>query len=153
MITDFHWTLDALDKMGCKTLTDRWRQWLTTGSWVVKDHPFWTTPLSFWNLKEHGGEAYEDIRTAGLTIYKGDLNYRRMLFDGTWPKTTPFKDAVGPFHSPETKPFLMLRTGKSDVAVGLLPGQEDALKAKDPHWEINGKWGLIQFYPGYDQAV
>ena len=144
--SDFEWTLAQLETMGFTDQITQWRAWIKSGIWTVKTDEFWCTPLSFWNLPKHGGFAYKDIQSAGLTIYKGDLNYRKMVFDAEWPTTTPFRVAIGPLHSPDSTPFLMLRTSKSDVVVGLKPGQEEELKSKDPNWMVNGKWGMIQYY-------
>ena len=41
-------------------------------------------------------------------------------------------------------PFLVLRTLKGEIMVGLEPGQAEALAAKDTTWLINGKRGIVQ---------
>jgi hypothetical protein len=149
LIPDFYWTLNEVEKMGLLEMAKRWKDWVNQGKWVLKEDPFWCTPLSFWNLRKYGTEAYEDISVAGLTIYKGDLNYRKLVGDGDWPTTTPFSEAIGPLNSIETRPFVALRTSKSDVVVGLAEGQAEQLFKKDPKWMIDGKWGMIQFYQGH----
>lgn len=40
----------------------------------------------------------------------------------------------------------MLRTCKADTCVGLKPGQGESLNSTDPHWMVNGKFGMIQSY-------
>ncbi len=76
-----------------------------------------------------------------------------MIFDAQWPKTTPFHKAIGPLFHSEIPPFVMLRTSKSDTIVGLKPGQEENLNARDPQWLVNGRWGMIQFYKGKEYCV
>jgi hypothetical protein len=64
---------------------------------------WWTNPLPFWDMvekSEEGGdeaskELVEQLRESGLTIWKGDLNYRRLTGDLRWPSTTRFADAIG----------------------------------------------------------
>ena len=82
-----------------------------------------------------------DLAAASLIISKGDANYRRLIGDRHWPYTTPFDDVVCYLPAP----LVALRTLKSDVLVGLKPGQQPILDQKDPDWLINGRWGLIQF--------
>jgi hypothetical protein len=41
--------------------------------------------------------------------------------------------------------FVVLRTLKGEIMVGLQPGQAEAVAAEDPHWLTNGKRGVIQF--------
>ena len=55
---------------------------------------------------------------ASLTILKGDLNYRRLVGDRDWPPTTPFADVTAYFPGS----LAALRTLKSDVIIGLRPG-------------------------------
>jgi hypothetical protein len=40
--------------------------------------------------------------------------------------------------------FLVLRTLKGEIMIGLGPGQPEQLAAEDPTWLINGKRGIIQ---------
>ena len=42
-------------------------------------------------------------------------------------------------------PFVVLRTLKGEIMVGLEPGQAEAIAAQDPTWLINGKRGIIQY--------
>ena len=52
----------------------------------------------------------------------------------------PITDADADF----PKPYLVLRTLKGEIMVGLRPGQAEALAQQDPTWLINGKRGIIQ---------
>ena len=41
-------------------------------------------------------------------------------------------------------PFLVLRTLKGEIMIGLQAGQAESLTAQDPAWMINGKRGSVQ---------
>lgn len=41
-------------------------------------------------------------------------------------------------------PLVALRTFKSELVVGLAPGQAEREQAADPEWLVNGRRGVIQ---------
>jgi hypothetical protein len=102
---------------------------------------FWTSHHSFHNLPPR---LLRELRAAELVILKGDANYRRLLGDRHWPHTVRLENAARYFPAP----FLVLRTLKSELMVGLLSGQAAALAAEDPDWLVNGRRGIIQFVAG-----
>jgi hypothetical protein len=139
---DTHDTLGFLhadDDADTRALGARLRDHLEAGRMVLQADFFWTSPLEAWRMppalrQELGGSA--------LVVSKGDANYRRLLGDRHWPPTTPFADVVGYFPAP----VVALRTCKSEVAVGLQPGQTEQVAAQDAEWLVNGQWGMIQFW-------
>ena len=91
----------------------------------------------------------DELSASHLVLFKGDVNYRRVLDDRQWPHTARLSDIAG--HLPA--PFAVLRTLKGELIVGLAPGQAEDLAAHDPTWMINGERGVIQFVDrrgGYD---
>ncbi|GFH08707.1 RRM domain-containing protein, partial [Haematococcus lacustris] len=64
-------------------------------------------------------DLHADLSTSSLLIFKGDLNYRKLVSDSRWAPTTPFRQALLGFLP---APLLTLRTCKADVVTGLLPG-------------------------------
>jgi hypothetical protein len=84
---------------------------------------------------------YLELAQASLLINKGDANYRRWLGDRHWPMTTSPKDVLNYIPAP----WLALRICKCNIAVGLEPGQPEALDYQDPDWLTNGNWGMLQF--------
>jgi hypothetical protein len=82
----------------------------------------------------------EDLALSNLVILKGDVNYRRLLDDRRWPHTARLEEIAAYF----AVPFLVLRTLKSEIMVGLEPGQAEVLAAEDPTWLIDGRRGIIQ---------
>jgi uncharacterized protein with ATP-grasp and redox domains len=103
----------------------------------LQTHPFWTSPLPFWELPD---TLRLELAQADLLICKGDANYRRLLGDGKWPFTTSFDAIVSYLPTP----LVALRTHKSPVAAGLSTAQVAMLDQRDPTWRNNGKWGVIQ---------
>ncbi len=110
---------------------------LSQGRLRLKDHFFWCSPLPAWQMPPR---LAEDLAQAGLVISKGDANYRRLVGDRHWPATTPFEQVLAYFPTS----LLALRIFKSEIAVGLRPGQAEALSRVDPGWMTAGRWGIIQ---------
>lgn len=121
-----------------RALGERLGRLVGNGRCQLHTHPYWTSPLSGWEMP---ADLRDELAAAGLIISKGDANYRRLLGDRHWPYTTPFADVVCYLPAP----LVALRTLKSDVLIGLQPGQQAKLDQKDPDWLVNGRWGLIQF--------
>ncbi len=107
---------------------------------VLADNWFWATCLFFFQMQE---DLPETLSRASLVISKGDANYRRLLGDAHWEPTTPFVEAASYFPAS----LLALRTLKSEIIVGLRPGQVEQLRLVDPEWQVNGKRGVVQFKP------
>lgn len=102
----------------------------------VLTHPFWCSPLTFHALPD-------DLRASlggRFLIFKGDLNYRRLVGDNRWDPTTPFADTAAYLRMP----LAALRAAKSDVIVGVSRSRVDALDAAEADWRLNGRHSLIQ---------
>jgi hypothetical protein len=116
----------------------RLRRAVAGGRLDVATHPFFCAPFPFHHMPPDLAEAFV---AASLVILKGDLNYRRLVGDCHWPESTPFADTVGYFPAP----VVALRTLKSDVVVGLKPGDAAALDAEDTGWRVSGRYALVEF--------
>ncbi|MFE9924754.1 damage-control phosphatase ARMT1 family protein [Streptomyces sp. NPDC005774] len=111
---------------------------LSDGRLTLRAHPFSCSPLPY---EEMPDDLRADFAPAAVTLVKGDLNYRRLVGDRTWPPTTPFADVTGYFPGP----VAALRTLKSDVVTGLAPATEKALvAAEEQRWRTGGTHALIQ---------
>jgi hypothetical protein len=134
-------TIDFLAQAGIESitrLTKRLKEALENGRLELEADYFWTSPLSGWQMPT---SHYKELAQAGLLINKGDANYRRWLGDRHWPMTADPKDILNYIPAP----WVALRVCKCNIAVGLKPGQPEALDRQDPNWLTNGKWGMIQF--------
>ena len=141
MPQDLHETVSLLaasPQASVRALGERLRGYIETGDLALEVDPFWTSHLMFRDLPP---ELRGALASSDLVILKGDVNYRRLLDDRHWPHTTSLEEIAAYFPSP----FLVLRTLKGEIMVGLAPGQAEALAAEDPDWLINGQRGLVQY--------
>jgi len=143
---DIEWSLEQLTKVdkesdSLNALGTKWKSYLQSGVWSVIADRFWTFPHSYHYMLEEDPSLYRDLEKAILVIFKGDLNYRKLVGDLNWETTVPFKTALKGFLPTS---ILTLRTAKADVIVGLLPGQAEKLTEKDAKWMVTGQWGMIQ---------
>jgi len=113
-------------------------QYCSDGRLELAAPDFFCAPLSFHALPE---EIRAAIADATLTIFKGDLNYRRLVGDRLWPPTTSFAALTAYLPGP----VAALRTCKSDVAVGLSDSAVAELDTESPGWRFGGKHAVIQF--------
>jgi hypothetical protein len=111
---------------------------LAAGRLVLQADPFWTSNLMF---RQFPPSLRRQLALSDMVVIKGDVNYRRLLDDRHWPHTTPLEEIAAYFPAP----FLVLRTLKGEIQVGLAPGEAEALAAEDPTWLTNGRRGLIHF--------
>ncbi|KAK9476450.1 hypothetical protein V1514DRAFT_354302 [Lipomyces japonicus] len=134
------------------------------GRILIRTSPFWTTSLAFWEIRENGlggGHAvWQDLKNSKTVIFKGDLNYRKLTYDAEWPRSTSFKEAIGPLATSGVKVF-SLRTCKADVVVGLPDGKDVELEKEweaktaasgkpqtGKGWAWSGKWAVMPFSTG-----
>lgn len=147
MIRDFHHSIDSVmcypdpvfQKFG-----KRWKKYLESGVWTVTSDVYWCLGLGYSAMQETDTELYSILSRASLVIFKGDLNYRKLLQDMNWEPTTPFAVALGDFHP---APLVTIRTCKADLICGLEKGVAEALSAKhSTTWMTSGDFAVIQFY-------
>ncbi|CAG8569733.1 1072_t:CDS:2 [Acaulospora morrowiae] len=157
---DFNWIIKTLqdeaffaasesERSFLKKLTGRWQSYVANSQWILTSDYFWTSPYAYWHFEEKAPELYANLCKSQLVIFKGDLNYRKLVYDCKWKTTTPFRDAIGPLANAKgAPPVLALRTSKSDVVVGLDKGVEERLNPIEEDWMYSGKYAVIQFSEG-----
>ena len=111
---------------------------LANGRFQLHSHPFWTSPLPFWQLP---ADLRAVLSQSSLIISKGDANYRRLLGDRHWPFSTPFDKIL---HNAPA-PLVALRTLKAEIAAGLKTEQIERLNNEEIDWLVNGRYGVIQY--------
>jgi uncharacterized protein with ATP-grasp and redox domains len=115
---------------------------IENGSWVVTTHQFWTLPFDFGKMATVSPDLYMDLQSSDLIIFKGDLNYRKLVGDLKWAESTSLMHALRGFNP---APLVALRTLKSDVVVGVEPDKARRAADECGDWMVAGSYGVIQF--------
>lgn len=145
--SDFNYTINELknhDKAVLRNAGKQWDNYIKSGQFVLvepADH-FFTSPFEYYKMEKIAPTLYRSIAEAHLAIFKGDLNYRKLLADINWDPTTDFRTSLSGF---EPTNLCALRTIKADLISGLKPNVAEDLWEKDEHWMATGKYGVIQF--------
>ncbi len=137
-------------------LFSEWSNFHAEGELYLRSNGFWTEGGSYWRLPTSSPRLYEDLKDSELVVFKGDLNYRKLVGDAVWDPTTPFQEAIGPLGKQSGVNVLALRTCKADVVVGLAQGKDEELrKQQDDNgetgcrkWAWSGKWAIVSFSGG-----
>ena len=151
-------TLSDLENPDCftgqqtlKPLCNMIRGHFASGAFSVAPvSSFWTTFYPFEDLSESASSLYRALEQSELVIFKGDLNYRKLTSDKTWPYTTSFNESLGKLGSSRMS-ILALRTNKADVCVGLESEEQVARlekEAPESEWVKNGKYAVVSFRSG-----
>ncbi|XP_052272771.1 damage-control phosphatase ARMT1-like isoform X1 [Dreissena polymorpha] len=142
---DFDHTLSFLmssNSMAMDFVCKRWKEHLQNGTWKIHTHDFWTLPFPYCEMEKRSNDLYMELAQSGLLIFKGDLNYRKLVADLNWPASTPFVTSLQGFGP---GPLVSLRALKADVVTGLREGQADEMQTRDSQWMINGNWAVMSF--------
>lgn len=138
-------TLQDVDSL--VTMVKRWQGYVANGQLEIRSHDFWCTGLSYWYMESEAPELFTEMKQSDLVIYKGDLNFRKLVFDCDWPVTTPFKDAIGPSMANNFTNIITLRTNKADPVVGL--SEETKLdiesRATREEWRFSGRYAVVEY--------
>lgn len=143
---DFYWTLEqmvASEDSSLAQLGLAWQGRIDTGSFVLKDHYFWTTSYEYAAMDRVAPDLYADLENAFLIFFKGDLNYRKLLADRNWLYTEQFSLALGGFQPTN---LCALRTLKADLVTGLPPGAADRAAGQDRDWMVTGQYAVLQLH-------
>ena len=143
---DLMWTLgqmSASDNHSLRELGNKWQERIKAGTFVVKDHYFWTTSYEYAAMEKVAPDLYADLSQAYLVFFKGDLNYRKLLADRNWLYTEQFSIALGGFKPTN---ICALRTLKADLVTGLPPGAADRAAREDKDWMVTGQYAVLQVH-------
>jgi uncharacterized protein with ATP-grasp and redox domains len=139
MPQDVEQTLTAFAAANAVTraLAERLRAHQAARRLVLRTHWFYPTSLQYFEAPD---DLFEEFKRADFVVFKGDVNYRRLVGDAHWATTIAFEYPTRYFPAP----LVTLRTLKSEPIVGLKPGQADDLYKADREWRVNGKRGVAQ---------
>ncbi|XP_017096740.2 damage-control phosphatase ARMT1 [Drosophila bipectinata] len=146
---DFRWTLQYLSQHAdymISLMGKKFLQFLEEGKFELAPiSRFWTSPHAFYNMLQTDPDLYALLQQSKLVIFKGDLNYRKLLQDVCWNSSQETSTCLRGFLPTN---ICMLRRVKSEIICGLKEGVDQALSKKDPHWKVSGNYGVIQFVDG-----
>lgn len=141
---DFNWLLEEMAKnstIPClPDLASQWKGYLNSGCWSLHVDSFWTLPYSYDEMRQVNAKLYSTFQESKLLIFKGDLNYRKLVGDVNWPHSEKFSVALRGF---EPAPVVTLRTIKADTVVGLAQGQAEEVAKIDADWMTIGKYAVV----------
>ena len=134
--TDFHFLLDEISasERG-KNFADTINQYIQSGRLLLCDDTFWNDTDDFRDMPPH---IRIGIDESDLVIFKGDLNYRKLVEDRHWDFSAKTADLAGYMNTN----CLIIRVLKSELITGLDANEIPDLS--DKTWMYNGEYGLIQ---------
>jgi hypothetical protein len=98
----------------------------------------WTDYVDYKRLPS---TVMEDLNRSSLLVFKGDLNYRKLVGDYHWEYSTKTTNILNYLKTD----VLILRVLKSEVVTGLAP--EITARFSDTSWLTSGKYGIIEHVP------
>ena len=134
LIKDFYFLLEELsrDKNG-KDFAGIIESYITAGNLVLYDDNFWTDANDYSVLPE---SIKSILSESDLIVFKGDLNYRKLIEDRHWSFTQNTAGLTG--HIATT--CLIIRVLKSEIITGL----KSVPVTGNNEWMYNSKYGIIQ---------
>jgi uncharacterized protein with ATP-grasp and redox domains len=108
--------LSSQESEDLQLLFGNWSQLYAEGRIVLRPNKFWTQGGSYWRLPSQAQDLFEDLKTAELVIFKGDLNYRKLTGDVS---VSPFLHSPYPFT--HLYSFMCYGTNRHRRPLGTLP--------------------------------
>ncbi|CAH1388658.1 unnamed protein product [Nezara viridula] len=145
MPKDFYQTVEAVRSSKnpiYRKFGERWQKHIDEGIWKVKVDLYWCLGKPYSDMVDSDPQLYKELSSSSLIIFKGDLNYRKLVQDINWDPITPFSEAIGKFHP---APLVTLRTCKADVICGLEKDLAEVMNAKYDDWLVSGNFAVVQF--------
>ena len=156
MKKDFLWTIDFLishsNDPNVVCIGKEWKSFLENGRWQLVEDYYWTYPYDYDQMARVNLHLFKELSASSLIIFKGDLNYRKLLGDLNWNSKTSFSEALRSF-KPRPSFVCALRTNKADLIVGFEP--KKLTQVKLPHdYLVSGEYAVIQVWDGSkDQLI
>ncbi|MBN2047108.1 MAG: protein-glutamate O-methyltransferase family protein [Anaerolineaceae bacterium] len=123
-----------------RNFAKRINEYIDTGCLKVRSEEQLSYPFFFSEMPQ---EFIQSVSEADLVIFKGDVNYRRVVGDRHWPHDADTTEIAAYF----PVPLLMVRTIKAELMTGLARGEAEVIQQEFSNWLISGDFGLIQYLP------
>ncbi|KPJ14846.1 UPF0364 protein C6orf211-like [Papilio machaon] len=121
-----------------RQLGTQWMQFFQDGTFIVMCDDFWTSPIMYKDMKTQEFQLYRKLQLTAAILFKGDLNYRKLLAERNCLPTLSFEQALQGFNP---APIIALRTVKADLICGLPKGKFEQLNKIDEKWMEKGDYG------------
>jgi hypothetical protein len=143
-IKDYRFLAEVLcgGKAGADFVED-FNRLVKRGNITLCDDDCWTDYVEYNRLPS---AIMEDLNRSSLLVFKGDLNYRKLVGDYQWEYSTKTAGILVYFRTD----VMLLRVLKSELATGLAP--EITARFLDKSWLTSGKYGIIQYLSAYIQT-
>lgn len=125
-----------------KQIAQQWQQLYEKGVFDVMCEDFWTYPHVYKDMKKIDYNMYRKLQYAVGILFKGDLNYRKLLGERNCNPYSGFEAALQGFIP---APIIAVRTVKAELICGLPKGKWHLLNKLDDKWMQTGDYGVIQF--------
>ncbi len=136
LIKDCFFLLDELSKADKnKWFTGAMSDFIKSGQLVLCENTFWNDTDTYHNMPK---KIKKLLAPSDLIIFKGDLNYRKLVEDRAWNYTVKTSDITN--YMPNN--LLIIRVLKSEIVTGL--SEEDIPRAGNNEWMYNSKYGVIE---------
>jgi len=127
-------------------LCQKWEEIQGAGRLKYTTHKFWTYAAPYQELENLAPDLHAQLNKAQLVVFKGDLNYRKLVGDRDWKPTVPFSTALGSVFD-RMPPVLALRTIKGGPIVGVEESVvEDVERRLGEVWLTSGECGVVQLH-------
>ena len=135
--SDYRFLLSILsEKDDTAWFTDAMNSLEDEGKLEIGAHPYFVNGELFSQMTS---DLSEELSRSDLVIFKGDLNYRRLVGDNYHPCETKTSAIINYFQTD----ILISRILKSEVMVGLAPDTIPHREKTD--WMFSGKYGQIEY--------
>ena len=135
MKTDFHFLLSEVSaSVTGRKFADAIYQYIHSGRLLLCDDSYWSDTDDFRDMPGHIRTIFDD---SDLIVFKGDLNYRKLVGDRHWNYSAKTGDIVNYMKNN----CLIIRILKSELMTGL---KADEIPGPDKSWMYNGEYGVIQ---------
>jgi uncharacterized protein with ATP-grasp and redox domains len=142
---DFFYTLNRLQSNEkTKILYDQLMDKIKKKLIVPFTHEFWTLPNYFSDIQTQAPQLLTHFNKSNLVIFKGDLNFRKLVHDRKWPATQSFSSVIDEVF-PRNFKVASIRTCKSDFVCNLNKDKVVELDKNGREWRWGGEFGMIQF--------
>lgn len=119
IIYDFNWLIEQVKYSNYKWMFKcgvDWEEYIKMGKWVYYNYIFWILFYEYCVMFQVVFDLYVELQKVYLILFKGDLNYRKLIGDRKWEFFVLFYQVLNGFYFVL---FCIIRILKVEIQVGL----------------------------------